>query len=570
MSLRINFLQYQLTEGQQTLLQELENFFSSDITCFLLKGYAGTGKTFMMKGLTDYLLAKERNFRISAPTGRAAKVIATKTGRNAYTIHKTIYSNEDLKEYKVSNENGTETYKFYYELKRNEDSVDTVYIIDEASMVSDIYNEQEFFRFGSGHLLRDFIKYVNADHNDHKRKIIFVGDNAQLPPVGMNFSPALNRDYLGGTCNLSTQEYELTEVVRQQLESGILHNATRLRESLRTNTFFNLNVNTNFSDTIDLEYDSFLTEYIHACNNTVDEETIVVAYSNSTVKDYNDRIRQHFFPDQKEIIEGDRIILLNNNYNYPEMELLNGDYGQVKEVSPIVESRGVVLKNKDNSGRVTNMQVDLTFRNVMITFYDKNNQPHDISCKIIEQLLYSQNRELTSDEMKALYVDFKIRHPKLIPGTAEFKRTYKTDPYVNALRVKFGYAVTCHKAQGGEWKNVFLDCKTSMGSYSEGYFRWLYTGITRSSHRLYTMATPRFDTNTQPREVGAHADNKPTTISIDTQFSGELPFTFPEGQPLLKYIYLAVIDCLKDEQITVSSIKSTNYLELFTMTSGTE
>lgn len=164
------FSKYILTDGQNSLLDKLDMFLSDNSTCFLLKGYAGTGKTFMMKGLTDFLKTTKRIFKIAAPTGRAAKVISQKTGHKAYTIHKTIYSNKDLKEYKVKNEEGTETFKFYFELKNNADPNNTVYIIDESSMISNVYSEGEFFRFGSGCLLKDLIKYINFDNNDHNKK----------------------------------------------------------------------------------------------------------------------------------------------------------------------------------------------------------------------------------------------------------------------------------------------------------------------------------------------------------------------------------------------------------------
>ena len=229
MTLRDTFSTYTLTNGQYRLLDELEKFLSDNSTCFLLKGYAGTGKTFMMKGLTDFLTETKRRFIIAAPTGRAAKVISQKTEHKAYTIHKTIYSSKDLKEFKTKD--GTETFKFFYEVKHNEDPNNTIYIIDEASMLSDVYSEGEFFRFGSGHLLKDMLEYINFDNNVHNKKIIFIGDDAQLPPVNMNSSPALDGKYLQENYNLVSSEYELTEVVRQKAESGILKNATQLRQS---------------------------------------------------------------------------------------------------------------------------------------------------------------------------------------------------------------------------------------------------------------------------------------------------------------------------------------------------
>ena len=429
MNLKETFSAYDLTPGQTTLIDELEKFLADNSTCFLLKGYAGTGKTFMMKGLTDYLSANKRSFRISAPTGRAAKVIPQKTKHKAYTIHKSIYSSKDLKEFKVKEEDGTETYKFYYDLKNNDDPANTVYIIDESSMLSNVYSEGEFFRFGSGYLLRDLIKYINFDNNDHNKKIIFIGDNAQLPPVNMNFSPALDGKYLKENCNIESKEFELTEVVRQKADSGILHNATKIRESLKANLFNQLDIETNFKDINETKHQELLSKYLQACNNSIDDETIIVAYSNSSVKEYNDFVRNHFFPNQQYLTVGDKVILVSNNYNHQKMELLNGDFGFVKQVSPLNESRVIKLKRKNRVGKTIEIDVRLTFRNVMIAFTDEEQNKQDIECKIIENLLYSHNRDLSSDELKAIYIDFKIRNASLKAGTKEFKDALRADPY---------------------------------------------------------------------------------------------------------------------------------------------
>lgn len=572
MTLKETFSKYTLTSGQNGLLDEFDKFLSDKSTCFLLKGYAGTGKTFMMKGLTDFLTETKRSFRIAAPTGRAAKVISQKTKHKAYTIHKTIYSSKDLKEFKTKNEDGTETFKFYYELKHNEDPNNTIYIIDEASMLSNVYSEGEFFRFGSGYLLKDLINYINFDNNDHNKKVIFIGDNAQLPPVNMNFSPALDGKYLQENCNLVSSEFELTEVVRQKAESGILHNATKLRQSLKANIFNQLDIETSFNDINKTKHEELLSKYLEACNNSIDEETIIVAYSNSSVKEYNDFVRNHFFPNQNTITVKDKIILVSNNYNYPQMELLNGDFGIVKEVSTINESRTIKLKRKNRRNETIEINVPLTFRNVTITFTDEEFKKHDIQCKIIENLLYSRHRDLSSDELKALYIDFKIRNEKIKSGTKEFKDAIRSDVYFNALRIKFGYAVTCHKAQGGEWANTFLNCKTSMGYFNSSYFRWLYTGITRAKENLYTLDEPHFTIgsnlqqpkieNFQPRE---------DILTLNTEISEiELPFDFSNQTEFVKHIYLIVSECLKDENVNINDIRHTNYLEHYTISQGNE
>ncbi|WP_052123428.1 ATP-dependent DNA helicase [Flavobacterium beibuense] len=567
-----SFSTFELTSGQRALTCELEAFLSNEIKCFIIKGYAGTGKTFMMKGLTDFLTTTKRSFKIAAPTGRAAKVISQKTKYKAYTIHKTIYSSKDIQEFKTKGDDGTETFKFYYELKNNNDPCNTIYIIDEASMISNVYSEGEFFRFGSGYLLKDLINHINLDSNDHSKKIIFIGDNAQLPPVNMNFSPALDENYLKENYGLISKEFELTEVVRQEAESGILYNATKIRKSLKENVFNQLDIETNFKDINTTKYEELLPKYLQACNNSIDEETIIVAYSNSSVKEYNDLVRNHFFPNQNLITVSDKVISVGNNYNYPQMELLNGDFGIVKEVTPTNEIRTIALKRKNKKDETTEVSVPLTFRDVTITFTDEDFKKHDIECKIIENLLYSHHRDLSSDELKALYIDFKIRNPKLKPGTKEFKDALRSDKYFNALRIKFGYAVTCHKAQGGEWTNTFLDCKTSMGYFNSSYFRWLYTGITRAKQNLFTIGEPHFGiaSNVQPPKI-ENIQPREDIIELNTEISEtELPFDFSNQTAFVKRVYLVISECLKDENVNISDIRHTSYLEHYTFSQGND
>ena len=565
------FASYNLTAGQNVLINELESFLSDNSTCFLLKGYAGTGKTFMMQGVTDYLASNKRSFVIAAPTGRAAKVIAQKTKHKAYTIHKSIYSSKDLKEFKVTGEDGTETFKFYFDLKNNENQANIVYIIDESSMLSNIYSEGEFFRFGSGYLLHDLISYINFDNNAHNKKIIFIGDNAQLPPVNMNFSPALDSSYLREKLGIESKEFELTEVVRQKADSGILHNATKIRESLKANIFNQLDIETDFKDINKIKHEEFLSKYLQACNNTIDDETIIVAYSNASVKEYNDFIRNHFFPNQQFLTVGDKVILVSNNYNQ-QIELLNGDFGFVKQVSPINESRVIKLKRKNSVDKMIEIDIRLNFRDTIITFKDEEQNEHDIECKIIENLLYSHNRDLSSNELKAIYIDFKIRNTKLKSGTKEFKDALKKDKYFNALRIKFGYAVTCHKAQGGEWKNTFLNCKTSMGYFNSSYFRWLYTGITRAKENLFTLDEPHFKigNNLQLPKSKNITLRQDILVLSEEILEMEIPFNFSNETAFLKNIFLAVNDILKDANLKISSIRHTNYLEYYTFSQGNE
>jgi len=485
------FAEYKLTDGQAELITKLDGFLSGrEHNVFLLKGYAGSGKTFITKGLTEYFRAIGRNYVLAAPTGKASKVIAAKTKSPAYTIHKTIYSFKDIKEYTDDQLDGSETYKFYAKLAVNDLSVDTVYIVDESSMIADVYNESEFFRCGSGYLLQDFLKFVNLDHNDHHKKVIFIGDDAQLPPVGMKTSPALNSSYLAKKYGLISDGYELTEVVRQKSGSGVMENSIAMRKSLKENVFNQLDFNLNFSDVAHVDHQDLIAKYLESCGHKINAESIVIAHSNTDVAAYNRRIREEFFPGVLEVCANDKVMATTNSDAHGFF-ISNGDFGQVRKILGDTEVRTSTLRRKsEDTGDVEEISVSLQFRRVEAGFRDLEGIVHFFEVNIIESLLYSDTPTLSSDENKALYLDFCIRYPKLKRGSVEFKNTLRSDPYFNALRLKFGYAITCHKAQGSEWNHVFVKCKTHQSQLCAEYFRWLYTAITRTAKNLYLLEEP--------------------------------------------------------------------------------
>lgn len=485
------FSGYTLTAGQGELVKRLGHFLSSaSESVFIVRGYAGTGKTFITKGLTEYFKSIGRNYVLAAPTGKAAKVIAEKTRSPAYTLHRTIYSFKDISEYRDDHLDGSETYKFYAEVAVNEQSVDTVYIVDEASMVSDAYSEAEFFRFGSGYLLRDFLKYVNLDHNDHKKKVIFIGDDAQLPPVGMEFSPALDPVYLSREHNVRSTSYELTEVVRQKAQSGMIANSIVLRNALRQGVFNQLTVDFQASDVNKIEHADLMERYLESCSGRINAESIVIAYSNAIVAAYNLRIREEFFPGCLQVTARDKVMAVSNSSAYGFF-ISNGEFGLIKDVNSDTERRYVTIRRRNpDTETVESISITLAFRDVYVGFKDLNGNSRFFNAKILEDLLYSDQPTFSSDESKALYVDFCIRHPDIRHNSLEFKNTLMSDPYFNALRVKFGYAITCHKAQGSEWNNVFVNCKTNQEQLTAAYFRWFYTAITRASKNLWLMDPP--------------------------------------------------------------------------------
>ena len=544
LNIQTSFKKYDLTNDQATLVEKLDKFLNSnESTCFLLKGYAGTGKTFITKGLTEYLNEIRRNYILATPTGKAAKVIQEKTKNEAHTIHKTIYSDKDLKEYQT--EEDGKTIKFYFELAVNDNSNDTVYIFDEASMISNVYSEMEFIRFGSGFLLQDLFEYINLDNNDHNKKIIFIGDNAQLPPVGMGFSPALNTKYLQENFRVRLEEFELTNVVRQKENSGILKNSINIRQTLNTKIFNHLEIDTTSSDIESLEHKNFIKKYLEVCNNKIDKDTMVIAYTNASVKDYNQAIREKFFNNTSQVNVKDKIMILSNNSS-SGIFLSNGDFGLITQIFSDTEHRLVRLKRKNSeSNEVEGIDIDLYFRNIELLVRDIDGTVHKINCKIIENLLFSEQPNLSSDENKAIYLDFVIRNSHLKANTKEWKDTLKSDPYFNALKVKFGYAITCHKAQGSEWKNIFLNCKSHQSYLSEGYFRWLYTALTRASKNLYTLDEPHIGITDKLNGNNIHmehindsfTDNKP----VKDNTSSSNPFNIKDIFLLAIYQKIATI-----------------------------
>lgn len=550
----------------------VETIDSRNSNTIVLSGYAGTGKTYLIGQLVRYFRSIERPFVLMAPTGRAAKVLATRTGAQATTIHKKIYAMDDLKEYVEKDVDGSETFKFYFDLKNSDDDARTVYIVDEASMVPDHYSEAEFFRFGSGHLLADLVKYINFDNNDHQKKLILVGDPAQLPPVGSNTSPALDPAYLKVTYGLTVNEFELTEVVRQRAGSGILDNATAIRNAITSARLTSLDISVDKPDVRPVSQEDLLRTYVGLGDDKPADKAIIVALSNQQVNDYNKMVRAHYFPGAVGPVKGDRLLVVANNYQ-AGVALMNGDYIPVDSVAAGRETRTVTLKNQIN-GKVVERQVALWFREITTIVDSPANGPVKLAMTVIENILDSRERELSSDEQKALYIDFRTRHRTLKPGTTEFKEAIRSDRYFNAVRVKYGYAVTCHKAQGGEWPTVFVDFTANCGYFNMGYFRWVYTAITRAREMLYTINAPHFDAITlQANAVaGSLARNVREDVLVlpaALMEAGTVP-VLPGNNPFLGRIFLAVFSLLNNRGIVIDKVTSHAYCEHYLFRRGEE
>lgn len=448
----------------------------------ILTGAAGTGKTTLIRQIVEKHKALGRQVVLLAPTGRAAKILRDRTGHKASTIHRHIFIVDDFQEHEDA-EGNQNTFEYVFTLRNNKDDSDALYIVDEASMVSDVRCEEERFMFGSGRLLSDLLEYIDLSASNNKRQLLFVGDPFQLPPVRSNFSPALSAEYLREKTGLQVSAKQLTTIHRQAEKSGILSNANKLRAAIESQNYTSFRIDS-AADVTPCHADAFLPLYrqIVAAENDFTKTTIVV-YSNEAARNYNTKVRSWRYPNQSSIQPGDLLQVVKNAYGVKSArdstrryDLFNGDLIRVVKVSETIRKQTANL-GKDRPTTTVH------FRSATV-------QPigEDVLLNVllIEDLLDSPEPGLTDDQTDALYVNFKIRHSHLRPNTKEFSEVYRNDPYVNALCVKYGYAMTCHKAQGGEWDVVFVDYWAGSGR-REDFFRWAYTATTRARTKLFAV-----------------------------------------------------------------------------------
>jgi ATP-dependent exoDNAse (exonuclease V) alpha subunit len=445
------------TFKQNKLFSLLSDFiFNEDKDAlFLLKGYAGTGKTTTISAFVNSLWSAEKKTVLLAPTGRAAKVIALYSKKPAFTIHKKIY-------FPKKQSNGSVDFVLQTNKHRN-----TIFIVDEASMIPDSQQNQKLFETGS--LLEDLISYVYAGH---QCKLIFIGDTAQLPPVKLNVSPALEAAVLQYDFHKNVIEIELDEVMRQHENSGILANATSLRLLLqKEKNDFKFNVN--FPDIKRLE-DSYDVEdaILAAYDNNGVEDTAFIVRSNKRANQYNQQIRLNIRGQENEISSGDYIMVVKNNYFWLKESseagfIANGDICRVLKIFSIKELYG------------------FKFAEVELKMIDyPKMQPFETV--ILLDTLVSESPSFSYEESNKLYQAVKEDYAEEKSKYKQFL-AIKKNKYFNALQVKFSYAMTCHKSQGGQWKTVFVEQPYLPEGVSKEYFRWLYTAITRAQEKLYLI-----------------------------------------------------------------------------------
>lgn len=452
---------FQTTQKQDIVLQQLSEFIEDKTpnSLYLLKGYAGTGKTTIIATLVKNLWKIKKSAVLLAPTGRAAKVIGNYANQEAFTIHKKIYFPKKQK-------NGGVSFVMQPNKHKN-----TLFIVDEASMIPDAPSDSKLFENGS--LLDDLMMYV---YSGFKCKLLLIGDTAQLPPVKLDISPALDADRLSLNYNKEVLKMELDQVVRQEESSGILDNATALREQLSRDYFgegsFQFNLK-GFKDIVRLVDGYEIQEAIdEAYSNQGKEETAIIVRSNKRANQYNQQIRNKILFNESELSAGDYLMVVKNNYFWlkPSSEagfIANGDVIEVLEIFNIKEIYG------------------FKFAEVKVRMVDYERMRPFETVLLLDTIL-AESPSLSYEDGNRLYQEVMKDYSNESSNYRKFLKV-KNNKYFNALQVKFSYAITCHKSQGGQWSNVFVEQPYLPNGPSKEYYRWLYTAVTRAKDKLYLI-----------------------------------------------------------------------------------
>lgn len=453
----LEFFPYTPTSDQHRALDLCLNFFirSGDQEVLLLKGYAGTGKTALISAVVRFLTENKQSCVLMAPTGRAAKVFASYSGHAATTIHKKIYRQKVV-------DGGYSGFDLNDNLHEN-----TLFFVDEASMISNDNPEGSFF--GSGRLLDDLLRYV---YSGKRCRLVMMGDTAQLPPVGSAYSPALDRQNLE-SLGMRVAAVELTQVVRQEQHSLLLDNATALRQALADQLVTELPLLSTGkqSDVLSIQGEDLIDALQSAYDRCGTEECKVVCRSNKQAVRYNLGIRSRIFYKEEELSTGDLLLVAKNNYfwsqAYKEIPFIaNGDLIEVRRVRKITELYG------------------FRFADLEVRFPETD---WEMEVKVILDSLVSEAPALDQAAQQKLYEAVLLDYVDVGNKKALYAKL-RMDPWFNALQVKYGYAMTCHKAQGGQWKEIFLDqgwiAPEMLGAE---YYRWLYTALTRAVEKIYLV-----------------------------------------------------------------------------------
>lgn len=456
-----NYFDFPLSPEQLSAVNQLVAFFTSSDDIFILSGHAGTGKTTLVKGLIKYLGAQKIPSRLMASTGRAAKVLSLKTGLSAETMHRSIYkmSLHELDE-------KTEKVNIDFQLRQNQDTAQTIYFVDESSMLSDQKSLNVALSFGSGKLLTDMLLFAAS------RKIVFIGDPAQLPPVNYLHSPALNTDYFAKYFSKRVQCVSLTGIHRFAAGTGIGLNVKDLQQKINELTFpyFSLKVSGNSDMQVCPSEEALARTYADSIHTLGIDNCIMLTFSNKMAVSLNQQVRQKLFGrNTARVNKGELLVVVQNNYKH---SLYNGDHLEILEVSDATEQRAGIV-----------------FRNVKARALSQGGYTA-FEGKVCDTLLNGDSKNLDSRQEFELMRDFFIRAHKdgIKKNSPGFMNYMLSDPYLNALRVKYGYAVTCHKAQGGEWQHVFIALEPVLFVQDRQFtYRWVYTAISRATDKVFVL-----------------------------------------------------------------------------------
>ena len=451
---------YKPTFSQEKLIGSLSQFLfgKQENDLFVLKGYAGTGKTTVVSSLVNNLYAIGKKFVLLAPTGRAAKVLSAYSAKKAFTIHKKIY---------IPSTASDGTIKLVLSINKHEN---TIFMVDEASMIPDSSPSDISGLFSARNLLEDLVSYVYSGKNS---KLILIGDTAQLPPVGLDISPALDLNYLKSSFNLEISTYELTEVVRQSLESGILANATNIRNEIKHHTKNALIELKNFNDVFRINGEELEEALINTYSTSGKEETVIITRSNKRANIFNQEIRKRILFLENEITTGDYLMVAKNNYFWlnPESKagfIANGDIIEIQRIHKYEDFYGFRF-------------ADVSVR--LIDYPEEN----DLNVKIMLDTIMYDGPSLSFKDNQRLFEEI-LKDYDDIPSRRRRVENVKNSPFYNALQVKFAYSLTCHKTQGGQWESVFIDQGyLTEERINKEYYRWLYTAFTRATGKLYLI-----------------------------------------------------------------------------------
>lgn len=536
-----------LTRQQQQVFDAIKEFMDSDASVFILEGYAGTGKTTMVKVIAEYL-AQSRDVHLMAPTGRAARVLAAKTDRPAVTIHKAIYEKACVISKNVKDVAESE-FKFVFPVRKNEHGGQIVAIVDEASMVCSRKTEHELFVFGTDNLMEDLLEFVRPDYGG---KVIFVGDPAQLPPVGENVSNALRAGYFEER-GLKVVEAELTEVLRQKGDSVILKNAMMIRDLMKKEKRNCLVFEEKDNDVETVSPDKFLSKYLDYRKQSGKHDSVVICYSNKAASKYNSDIRASLYGGDMPLQVNDILLITQNNYRLGRM---NGEFVPVLEIGARTQQSAPVYAQVGSERK----RINITINFVQVVVPDGNGNP--MQSMLIEDLLTSDKASISIDENRALYINFCMRNPHLKQGTQAFADALMSDVYYNAIRAKYGYAVTGHKCQGGEWGKVFVDYTDRTG-LNDDSLRWAYTATTRAQKTLYVTNLPHV---TPFNKFRIEPIQKCSNMSSECRIIGDVestPFHADNSESFLKAKCHCIMYNMDGTPYSVLSVISKPYLEIY-------